>query len=486
MKLIPSRCILFAAVASLPLFARANAVNTEMAKAPVPETLPAGAQVASLDVQPAKVVLSGKYESAQLVVTAKLVSGDRADVTRIAKVTMSGEVAEVSAAGQVRPLKNGAGTLQIELGGQTATVPVEVAAIAEVQPVDFIRDVNPVMTKLGCNAGTCHGAKDGKFGFKLSLRGYDPIYDVRALKDDLAGRRLNAASPDDSLMLLKATAGVPHEGGQRTKIGDKYYEMLRAWIADGAKLELKGPRVTKIEVSPRDPVVQQIGALQQVRIVATFSDGHTRDVTAEAFVESGNTDVAKTDGGGLVETLRRGEAPLLARYEGNYAATTLTVMGDRTGFAWKDPETWSRIDELVAAKWQRMKIQPSELCSDADYLRRVYLDLTGKPPSSDEVRAFLADTKPAREKRPAIVEKLIGSPEFVDHWTNKWADLLQLNSKFIGGQGVQLFRDWIRKEIETNTPYDQFVRKILTASGSNKENPAASYWKILREPAEAM
>ena len=486
MKPISSLLLLAALATAFPLAAAANALNTEMAKTPVPETLPAGALIASLDVQPGKVTLSGKYEAAQLVITARLTSGESVDVTRIAKLTIAGEVAEVSPAGQVKPLKNGAGALQIEIGGKTAAVPVEVAAIADVQPVDFIRDVNPVMTKLGCNAGTCHGAKDGKFGFKLSLRGYDPIYDVRALKDDLAGRRLNAASPDDSLMLLKATAGVPHEGGQRTKIGEKYYEMLRAWIADGATLDLKAPRVAKIDVFPRDPVVQQIGARQQVRIVATFTDGKTRDVTAEAFVESGNTDVAKTDGGGLVETLRRGEAPLLARYEGNYAATTLTVMGDRTGFTWKEPETWSRIDELVSAKWQRMKIQPSELCSDADYLRRVSLDLTGKPPTADEVRAFLADPKSAREKRPAIVEKLIGSPEFVDHWTNKWADLLQLNSKFLGGQGVQLFREWIRKEIDANTPYDQFVKKILTASGSNKENPAASYWKILREPEEAM
>ena len=474
------------ALALLPLAVCANALNADAPKPPVPEALPAPAQVMTLEVQPAKVVLTGKYEAAQIVITAKLASGDAADVTRIAKVTMTGEVAEVSATGQVKPLKNGAGAIFIEIGGKNATVPVEVVEMADSQPVDFIRDVNPVMTKLGCNAGTCHGAKDGKFGFKLSLRGYDPIFDVRALKDDLAGRRLNTASPDDSLMLLKATAGVPHEGGQRTKIGDKYYEMLRAWIAGDAKLDLKAPRVAKIEVSPRDPVVQQIGARQQVRVVATFTDGKTRDVTAEAFLDSGNTDVAKTDGGGLVETLRRGEAPLLARYEGNYAATTLTVMGDRTGFAWKEPETWSRIDELVAAKWQRMKIQPSELCPDADFLRRVHLDLTGRPPAADEVRAFLADTRPPREKRPAIVEKLIGSPEFVDHSTNKWADLLQLNSKFLGGQGVQLFRDWIRKEIDANTPYDQFVRKILTASGSNKENPAASYWKILREPAEAM
>ncbi|MEO6786466.1 MAG: DUF1549 domain-containing protein, partial [Chthoniobacteraceae bacterium] len=360
--------------------------------------------------------------------------------------------------------------------------------MTEKTAVDFIRDVNPVMTKLGCNAGTCHGSKEGKYGFKLSLRGYDPLFDVRALKDDLAGRRLNVASPDDSLMLLKSTAGVPHEGGQRTKLGEKYYEIMRAWIADGARLDLGVPRVKSIEMFPKNPVVPEPGARQQFRVVATFADGKARDVTAEAFVDSGNGDVAAAlpEGNGLINTLRRGEAPVLARYEGNYAATTLTVMGDRSGFVWKQPDTWGRIDELVAAKWQRMKIEPSGVCSDADFLRRVYLDLAGQPPSSEELRAFLADTTPMRQKRDAVIDKLIGSPEFIEHATNKWCDLLQVNSKFLGGQGVQLFRDWIRKEIADNTPYDQFVRKILTASGSNRENPAASYWKILREPSETM
>ena len=464
----------------------ANALEPEKAGPSLPEALPAGAQVASLDVQPSKVAIEGKYQSAQLVITARLSSGELIDVTRIARLRVEGDVSTVSPLGQLKPVRNGAGTVRVELGAQTASVPVEVTGFGDPQPIDFIRDVNPVMTKLGCNAGTCHGAKDGKVGFKLSLRGYDPIFDVRSLKDDLAGRRLNVASPDDSLMLLKSTAGVPHEGGQRTKMGEPYYEILRAWIADGAKLDLNAPRVSKIEVFPRDPVVQQIGARQQVRIVATYTDGKTRDVTAEAFVESGNGDVARTDGAGLVETLRRGEAPLLARYEGNYAATTLTVMGDRSGFVWQAPEVWGRIDELVAAKWQRMKIQPSDLCSDADFLRRVYLDLTGLPPSAEEVRAFLADARPVREKRDATVDKLIGSAEFVEHWTNKWSDLLQVNSKFLGDPGVRLFREWIRKEIEGNTPYDQFVRKIITATGSNKDNPAASYWKILREPAETM
>lgn len=462
-----------------------NALMPAESKPALPESLPAGAQIESLDVQPPKIVLTGKYESAQIVVTATLASGETVDATRLAKYHPQA-VAKVSEAGRATPLLNGSAPLLIEVGGRQASATIEVTGLGETQRVDFIRDVNPVMTKLGCNAGTCHGAKDGKVGFKLSLRGYDPLFDVRSLKDDLAGRRLNSASPDDSLMLLKATAGVPHEGGQRTKLGETIYDLLRTWIADGAKLDLNAPRVTKIDVSPRDPVVQQIGARQQVRIVATYSDGKTRDVTAEAFVESGNGDVAKTDGDGLVESLRRGEAPLLARYEGSYAATTLTVMGDRTGFVWQQPETWSRIDELVATKWQRMKIEPSGLCSDTEFLRRVSLDLTGLPPSAETVRAFLADSTPVREKRDAIVEKLIGSPEFVEHWTNKWADMLQVNAKFLGGEGAKLFREWIRKEVEANTPYNQFAEKILTAKGSNKENPAASYWKILRDPAEAL
>jgi hypothetical protein len=474
-------------LAILSLLPPLHAAPEQMMQAPAPETMPKQ-KIVSLTVEPAKVTLDGKFAAAQVLVTAKLQSGEVTDVTRLATLRLGGDCAEISKSGHIEARKNGAATLTVEISGQKTSASVEVSGVTEKATVDFIRDVNPVMTKLGCNAGTCHGAKDGKYGFKLSLRGYDPIYDVRSLKDDLAGRRLNAASPDDSLMLLKATSGVPHEGGQRTKLGEKYYEILRAWIADGAKLDLGVVRVKGIEVFPKNPVVPEPGARQQFRVVATFSDGKTRDVTAEAFVDSGNGDVAAAlpETNALINTLRRGEAPVLARYEGNYAATTLTVMGDRSGFTWKQPETWGRIDELVAAKWQRMKIAPSDVCNDADFLRRVYLDLAGTPPSADEVRAFLSDTKPMREKRDAIIDKLIGSPDFIEHATNKWCDLLQVNSKFLGGQGVQLFRDWIRKEIADNTPYDQFVKKILTASGSNKDNPAASYWKILRDPAETM
>jgi WD40 repeat protein len=456
------------------------------ATASTPESLPEGAVITELEIQPARIQLSSPNDYVQLLVTAHLASGDTADVTRLAKYSIKPRLAEVSSLGSLRSFTNGIGKLAVSLRGKTAEAPVKISGVGDPYRADFIRDVSPVIAHLGCNAGTCHGAKEGKNGFKLSLRGYDPETDVRSLTDDLASRRVNLASPDDSLMLLKAVAEVPHEGGRRTTVDTKYYQILRQWIANGATLNTKSPKVTSIQLFPQDPVVQKIGSRQQMRVVANFADGITRDVTAEAFIDSANSDVATADGTGLITTLRRGEAPVLARYEGNYAATTLTVMGDRSGFVWQEPPEWGKIDELVAAKWKRMKILPSDLCSDLEFIRRVYLDLTGLPPSPDDVQAFLDNTAEQRAKRDALIDHLVGSPEYVDFWANKWADLLQCNSKFLGTEGAELFRDWIRKEVEKNRPYDQFVREILTASGSNKENPAACYWKILRTPGEEM
>ena len=241
-----------------------------------------------------------------------------------------------------------------------------------------------------------------------------------------------------------------------------------------------------IEVFPKNPVIPLPSGRQQIRVTATFADGTMRDVTRDAFIESGDSEIATADREGLMMAIRRGEAPVLARYEGAYAATTLTVMGDRTGFAWQDPPANGRIDELVASKWLRMKILPSGLCTDAEFIRRVHLDLTGLPPTADQVRAFLADDQPMRAKRDALVDQLIGSEPFIDHWTNKLADLLQVNRKFLGGEGAAAFRRWIRKQIEENTPYDEFARRIITATGSNKDAPAASYYKILRTPEDTM
>src|SRR5262249_25340870 len=282
--------------------------------------------------------------------------------------------------------------------------------------VSYVRDVMPLLARMGCNAGTCHGAESGKGGFKLSLRGYDPLFDHRALTDDLAGRRFNRAAPDTSLMLLKPSGGAPHSGGALTQWGEPYYEILKAWIGDGVKADLDGARVKSIKLVPGSAVIGLPGQKQQLAVIATFTDGKTRDVSAEAFLDSSNTEVAIVDRGGLVKAIRRGETTVMARYEGAYSATTLIVMGNRSGFEWKKVDEYNWIDGLVYDKLKLVKVLPSDVCTDSEFIRRLYLDLTGLPPQPDDVRAFLADTTPSQQKREKLIDKLIGSDDFVEHW----------------------------------------------------------------------
>lgn len=441
-------------------------------------------RVVALEVNPESITLDHPLAYAQIVVTAHLEDGSSIDASRRCDVVLP-ELVTADSRLLVRPLAEGRGQITIALGQHSRRIELAVGDLDH-DAVDFIGDVNPVLSRLGCNQGTCHGAQAGKNGFKLSLRGYDPIFDIRALTDDHAARRINPAAPDDSLMLRKPLGLAPHQGGTLMTAGDPNHSILRRWIADGSELDMSAPRVTEIELAPLDPVIQQIGSQQQVRVVAHYSDGSSRDVTRHAFVSSGDTEIATIDEAAMLTALRRGEAPILARYQGAYAATTLTVMGPRDGFQWQQPQSWSQIDQLVAAKWQRMKIEPSELASDEEFLRRVYLDLTGLPPSSDQVRSFLDDATATRKKRAAVIDSLLASEAFVEYWTNKWADLLQVNRKFLGAEGSKQFRDWIRAAVAENRPYDQFVREILTASGSNKANPPASYFKLLRDPEEVM
>ncbi|MEO8269035.1 MAG: c-type cytochrome domain-containing protein, partial [Aureliella sp.] len=334
------------------------------------------AGLVELSIEPPTIDFHSDREAVQLVITAHYSSGQACDVTRLVKVADSDQV-QVTGTGLVRPLHSGSGKLQISFGEFSRELPVTVDDLSVRAPVDFVRDVNPLLSRLGCNAGTCHGAQKGKNGFKLSLRGYDPLEDVRALSDDLRSRRLNTAAPDASLMLLKTLGVVPHEGGVLFTADSVYHETLRSWIAQGAMLAADSKKVARIEIWPTKPVIERENGWQQFRVVAHYPDGSSRDVTHESFIESGNAEVCKSYEGGRVQAIRRGEAPILARYEGAYAAATVTVMGDRDAFVWSEPETFSTIDRLVADKWQRMKIAPSSLCDDSEFLRRVRLDLTG-------------------------------------------------------------------------------------------------------------
>jgi hypothetical protein len=450
------------------------------------EKLPAGMQVVKVEAQPAALALKTRFEYAQLLLTGQLATGERIDVTRLAQVEPPGRLVSVSPTGLVRPLADGAGALTCRVAGQTVAVPVTVSGQKAAPPVSFVRDVMPVLSKVGCNAGTCHGAAKGKNGFKLSLRGYDPLFDHQALTDELEGRRFNRAAPERSLMLLKPSGEAPHVGGVVMKSGDPYYEILKAWIAAGVKYDGAAPRVARLEVVPASAVLPLPGMKQQMAVRATYTDGSVRDVSAEAFVESSNTEVATVDKQGLVTAVRRGEGTMLARYEGAYAASTLIVMGDRSGFAWKDEPRNNWIDDLVYEKLKQVKVLPSGLCGDAEFFRRVTLDLTGLPPEPDDLRKFLADPRPTKVKRDELIDRLVGNPDFVEHWTNKWADLLQVNRKFLGEKGAFALRHYIREAVADNVPYDRFVYQVLTASGSTLEHPAAAYYKVLRTPEAAM
>ncbi|MBX7167506.1 MAG: DUF1553 domain-containing protein [Pirellulales bacterium] len=451
------------------------------------ENLPEGAAVVRLDVQPASIQLGNRYDYAQLLVFGELTNGQRLDVTRMVDVQAApAELVTVSERGLVRPAHDGAGELRLRLAGLEIGVPVTVAGTQAAYTVSFVQDVMPAMSKLGCNAGTCHGAKDGKNGFKMSLRGYDPVYDHRALTDDLAGRRFNRAVPEQSLMLLKPAGGVPHVGGVKMHEGEPHYEILRAWIAQGVKLDQGAPRVARIELAPQNPMIALPGMSQQMRVLATYSDGRVRDVTAEAFVASSLTEKLDVDATGLATAVRRGEAAVLARYEGAYASTIVTVMGDREQFVWQETPEYTWVDTLVYDKLKRIKVQPSEVCSDEDFARRVYLDVTGIPPAPEVLQEFLSDARPSREKRDALVDRLVGSADYVEHWTNKWSDLLMVNRKFLSVKGAWALRNWIREAIAANVPYDQFAYQVLTASGSTFENPPSAYLRTLREADAAM
>ena len=275
---------------------------------------------------PESIALTHWHHYAQVVVRGFDDRGLEYDLSRFAKYSDDENKVAVDSTGLVQARSVGEGKLRIQIANLEHAIPLKVAQ-SSVGDVDFVQDVAPVLSRLGCNQGTCHGSAAGKNGFKLSLRGYDPIFDLRAITDDLVARRINLAAAQESLTLTKPLGEVPHQGGVLMKAGDRSATIVECWIQQGASWNPEVARVTKLEMEPKNPVVQLPGELRQMRILAIYSDGSSRDVTREAFLESGSMDVAAVRDGGSVMTLRRGEAPLLARYEGAYAATTLTVMG---------------------------------------------------------------------------------------------------------------------------------------------------------------
>ncbi|HZT31457.1 MAG TPA: DUF1549 domain-containing protein [Bryobacteraceae bacterium] len=361
------------------------------------------------------------------------------------------------------------------------------AAWGATAKVTFVKDVEPILDKVGCTSGTCHGAAKGKNGFKLSLRGYDPEFDYRALVYDLAGRRFNRVDPARSLMLLKPSMTLPHGGGLRLPVGSPYYNTVLEWISEGVEYgDPVSAQVAQLEVQPPEILMQKPGGKQQLRVTAHYADGSTRDVTRDAIYSSNTPTIADVNDSGLVSSLRKGEAAMLVRYEGKLAVINVTALTEQPGFTWTRVPEYNYIDQFIDAKLQRVKILPSELTTDAEFLRRASLDLIGLPPTVEELRAFLADKTETRLKRSRMIDKLMARPEFVDHWTVKWGDLLQVNRSRLGDKGMWAFREWIRESVASNKPYDRMVRELITARGSTFQNPPANFFRFTRDPKVEM
>lgn len=439
----------------------------------------------------ASISFTDAYAGWQLVVA----DGER-DVTREAHYQSSKpSVARVDATGYVIPAGDGSASIRVVHGNDTLDIPVRVSGFASDRPVDFGREIVPLLSRMGCNAGGCHGKASGQNGFKLSLFGFDAAFDYAAITKEARGRRVFPSAPDHSLLLLKASGQVPHGGGKRMKRDCHEYQIFRRWIAAGTPPSAPdAPHVVRLRVTPSARVLKRDQS-QQLAVLAEYSDGSVRDVTRQAEYSSNLDVVARVDADGLVRTLRlSGEAAIMARYLGYVAVFRAMVPH---GEPLKDiPEFQPNnyIDELALAKWKKLGLRPSPLADDAAFLRRVTLDLCGRLPTVAETRAFLADASAesgARfqradlrhvgnvpHKRAKTIDRLLDSPDYPAYFAMRWGTILR-NSNLAGAtNAAYAFHNWIKDMIARNRPYDEFVRGVVAAAGEWQQAPAINwYWQ---------
>lgn len=428
------------------------------------------------------IVVSGRDAGQQLLINGLYDSGQVRDLTRTAKIVVTPEgIVDISSSGYVTPVKEGIATVHARSGNLDAVTKIKVTNIKKDVPVNFPNQVTPVFTKYGCNGGGCHGKSGGQNGFRLSLLGFIPSEDYEFLVKEGRGRRLFPAAPDRSLLLTKAIARVPHGGGQRIKFKSPAYNVLRRWIEQGMPYGSdKDPVVTGIEVFPKERLMGRDND-QQINVVATYSDGHTEDVTRMTQFDSNDTEMAEVSETGLVTTAKlTGSVAVMARFQGHVGVFRATVpLGIKVT---ELPQVNNYIDRLVFKKLKALGLPASKVSADATFLRRVTIDVAGRLPTLEEARQFLLDK--SSNKRANAINRLLASTDYAEYFANKWNAILRNKRRNTNDRIATFsFHDWIRQSLHENKPYDQFVREIITASGSVANNPPVAWYREVKDQA---
>ena len=431
-----------------------------------------------LRVLPETVSLATDRDRQRVIVQAVRADGITRDVSGQAEWTLADPQLVVREDDMLRPAADGQTTLTVRYGRFSKEVPVTVTKATEPRDLRFKLDVVPIFSKAGCNSGSCHGAARGKDGFNLSLFGFDPNGDYHRVTREQAGRRINLAVPEASLLVEKAVGAVPHTGGKLFDADSPMSRDLVAWIGKGAPRDPEDqPECTGIELHPPSAVLEGAGARQPVTVVATYSDGTTRDVTSLAYFNSSNDGVARV-ADGAIEAGERGEAFVLARYDEFSVGSQVLTLPSDLEFTPQFGEVANYVDEAVAEKLKKLRINPSPVAGDEEFLRRITIDLTGLLPTVDEYEAFLADDDP--EKRARKIDELIGRKEFTDLWVAKWSELLMMrsdNAKRISYKSVVLYHTWLKEQVAGEVPIDQMVHSLLTSEGGTFDTPQTNYYQ---------
>ncbi len=444
---------------------------------------PPDPQMVSIEAFPKNVTLETVADFHRVIVIARFKDASTHDITQQSKLTLADPATAKLIGNSLTPSKDGSTNLRIDYRGLSTEIPVTVKDAEKPRPISFQLDVMPVLTAAGCNTGSCHGSARGQDGFHLSLYGFDPKGDHFRLTTEMAGRRINFAVPEESLLLTKSIGAVPHTGGNVMKKDSPFYETLVGWIRSGAEFDkAEIPSPVEIEVRPKQLVLTGSDVRVPFSVRAVYSDGTDRDVTTLSHFSTSNDNSVSIDArNGLAASKNRGEAFLLARFhtftEGSQAIVVPADLAyEKPGFA-----AFNYVDTHVAEKLNKLRIVPSELADDESFLRRVFLDIVGVPPTVAEREKFLADTR--KDKRNALVDELLGRKEFTEMWVMKWAELMQIRTFDNGPQQVSYkaalnYYQWLRERIAGNVPFNELVEELLSAKGGTFSSPATNFFQI--------